>query len=152
MQAISGVAQGCQNIAAGSLEVIGFAIKGKVVGVPRGRAGAMRVGMAAKLTLYHTAGLLGTTSVWDTVDCSSCAITGTQALTFLTIPELFTTFPIASLVMTSAVCWWHALVAIEDKTIITLATLLTQCVTGEGEGKAWTGGWTSCSTEFIMAV
>ena len=143
MEPISGVAQGCQNIAAGSLEVIGLAIKGEVVGVPRGRAGAMRVGMATKLTLHHTAGLLGTTGVWDTVDCSSCAITGTQALTFLTIPELFTTLPIASLVMASTVCWWYTLIAIEDKTIITLATLLAQSVTGEGEGKAGTGGWTS---------
>ncbi len=152
MESISGVTKCGQNIAACSLEVIGLAIKGEIVGVSRGRAGAMRIGMAAKLTLHYTAGLLGTTGVGDTVDCPSSAITATQALTFLTIPEPFAPLPIASLVITSTGCWWHTLVAIEDVTIITLATLLAHSVTSEREREAGAGGRTRASTEFIMAV
>uniref|UniRef100_A0A3B3WPV1 Uncharacterized protein n=1 Tax=Poecilia mexicana TaxID=48701 RepID=A0A3B3WPV1_9TELE len=62
------IANCCQNIAAGSLEVVGLAIKGQVVRVSRGRAGAMWVGMAAKLTPYNMAGLLRSTCIWGTLD------------------------------------------------------------------------------------
>lgn len=108
--------------------------------------------MTAKLTPHHTAGLLGTTRVGDTVDCPSSAITATQALTFLTIPELFATLPIASLVIASTGCWRHTLVAIKDKTIITLAPILAHSVTDEREREAGAGGRTRGSAEFIMAV
>ena len=137
---------------AGSLEVIGLAIKGEVVRVSRGRAGAMTVGMAAILTLHHKAGLLGTTGVGDAVDYPSGAITDTQTLTFLTIQELFTTLQIASLVITSAGCWWHTLVAIEYEAVITLATFLAHSVTSEREGEAGAGRRTGGSTELIVAV
>lgn len=120
--------------------------------VTGGSAGAMRVGMAAKLTLHHTAGLLGTTGVGDTVDCPGSAITGTQALTLITVPKLFAPSPIASLVIASTACRWYALVAVEDKTIITLAPILTHSVTGERESGAGAGGRTSTSTDFMMAV
>ena len=152
MEPISVITKGRQHIAAGSLEVIGLVIKGEVVRVTRCRAGAMRVCMAAKLTLHHAAGLLGTTGVGDTVDCPSSAIAHTQALTFLTIPELFAAVPIASLVIASTGCWRYALVAIEDQTIITLAPLLAHSVTGKREREAGAGGRTSGSTDFIMAV
>jgi len=52
--------------------------------------------------------------------------------------------------MASTGCWWHTLVAIEDKTIITLAPFLTHSVTGEREREAGAGGGTGGSTEFIM--
>ena len=112
----------------------------------------MRVGMAAKLTPHHTAGLLGTTGVGNTVHHPSCSITGTEALTFFTVPELFTTLPIASIVMASAGCWWHTLVAVEDKTILTLATLLAHSVTGEWEREAGASRGTSGFTKLITAV
>jgi len=152
MESIGFITKCRQNIAAGSLEVVGPPIKGEVVRVSRGRAGAMRVGMAAILTLHHTTGLLRTTGVGEAVDRTGCAITGAQVLTFLAIPELLTTLPIASLVIATTGCWLHTLVAVEDKTIITLAPILTWSVTREGERETGARRGTRASTEFIMAV
>lgn len=112
VETISCITQCCQNIATGSLEVIGLAIKGEVVRVSRSRAGAASVGMAAKLTIHYTARLLGATGAGDTVDYPSVTITGAKALTFFAVPELFTILHIASLVIASARCWWNTLVAI----------------------------------------
>lgn len=112
----------------------------------------MKVGMAAKLALHHTAGLLGPTGVGSTVDVPCSAVTGTQALTFFTIPELLTTLVIASLMIASTRCWWNALVTIEDKTTVTLTALLAHSITGEGEREAGASRRTRGSTEFIMAV
>lgn len=148
---MSGIAQSGQNIAAGSLKVIGLAIKGEIMGVSRGRAGATRDVVAAQLACHNPAGLLGTTGVVDTMDHPSYAVTGAQLLTFI-IQELLVTFVIASIVIASAGCWWHTLVAIEDKPIITLTPILALSDTGEGEREAGAGRRTRASAELIMAV
>uniref|UniRef100_A0A3Q2PDE5 Uncharacterized protein n=1 Tax=Fundulus heteroclitus TaxID=8078 RepID=A0A3Q2PDE5_FUNHE len=98
---ISLITNCCQNIAACSLEVVDLAIKGAVVRISRGRAGAVGVGMAAKLTRHNLAGLLRPTCTGGTLDYTSYTITGAKALTFFTVPELFTSLPIASFMITT---------------------------------------------------
>lgn len=146
------VANGCQNVTAGSLEVEALAIKRCVVGISDGRAGTVRVRVAAKLTPHHATGLLGFTGAGPAVHYPCPTITGTQVLTFLTIPELLATLPIAPIVVAPTRCGPHAMVAIENKAVVTLAALLAHSLTGEGETKAGAGGGTRPMTRLVVAV